>query len=671
MFAKTLFRLVLPGLLCTVLQAQDKTAAKFGAVSPKDFATTFYPVDSSANAVVIADIGSSRIEGNSKGWFSLVYKHYKRVHILNKNGYDIANVEIPLYSDGDYEEELEKLKAITYNLENGKVVENKLDVKSQVFKDKINKNRVIRKFTFPNVKEGSIIEFEYTINSDYLTNLQPWEFQGNYPRLWSEYNLAVPEFLGYVFLSQGDKNYDINAPRKERLESYRITDGRSIGPTDRFQFNANVSEYRWVKKNVKALKEESFTSTLNNHISKIEFQLTEYRQPLTYKKIMGTWDKVAEDLLKAEYFGAQLAKDNGWMKDIVKPLIEGASGNDEKARRIHAYIRDNYTCTRDQGLTLDQTLRNIAKSRNGTVAEINLLLTAMLRYAGVPADPVILSTRTNGYTYPLYPLLNQYNYVIVRTLFQDKQVYLDASESGLGFGRLPAKCYNGHARVINENGEAVELNSDELTETKFTSIFIINDEKGKLVGSVQQTPGYFESMHVRNRVKEKGAESILGDLKKGFGSEISASNFSIDSLTMPEHPVKINFDFDMNDDWEDIIYLNPLFGHGYKENPFKSAERTYPVEMPYGIDETYILQLQVPQGYVVDELPKSMIVKLNEEGEGSFEYRISQSGSDISFRTRLRINRTFFLAEEYEMLREFFNLVVMKQAEQIVFKKKP
>ena len=87
---------------------------------------------------------------------------------------------------------MDKLRAVTYNLENGKVVETKLDVKSNVFKDKIDKNRVVKKFTFPNVKEGSIIEFEYTLVSDFLNNLQPWEFQGAYHRLWSEYNLSLP-----------------------------------------------------------------------------------------------------------------------------------------------------------------------------------------------------------------------------------------------------------------------------------------------------------------------------------------------------------------------------------------------------------------------------------------------------------------------------------------------
>ena len=126
----------------------------------------------------MADIGSTEIIGNTKGSFSLLFNNYRRAHILNKNGYNIGDVQISLYTNGESEEELENLKAVTYNLENGKVVQTKLEIKSAVFKDKVSKNLVVKKFTFPNIKAGSIIEYEYKIKSDFIFNLQPWDFQG-------------------------------------------------------------------------------------------------------------------------------------------------------------------------------------------------------------------------------------------------------------------------------------------------------------------------------------------------------------------------------------------------------------------------------------------------------------------------------------------------------------
>lgn len=649
--------------------AQDKSAAKFGKITPEDFKPKAYSIDSNASAVIIADMGSTEIIGNDKGWFSHVFKHYRRAHILNKNGYDLANVEVELYASGQMEVELEGLKAVTYNLENGKVVETKLE-KSSIFKDKLSKTVSVRKFTFPNLKEGSIIEFEFSTKSDFLFNLTPWVFQGAYPVLWSEYEVSIPEFYNYVFLTQGYHPYYIK-DRKARQVSFSISDNSGTGATERYEFRGNATDNRFVMKDIPALKEESYTSTLANHIARIDFQLSERRLPLTPQNYMGTWAGLSTELLKDESFGADLAKNNGWLKDVVNPVVGEAKAPFDKAKRLYDYMRDNFTCTNHSDLYLNQTLKNVLKSRNGSVADINLLLIAMLKYEGLQVDPVILSTRRHGYTYPIYPILDRFNYVIARVNIDGKKYFLDASQPGLGFGKLGYECYNGHARIVNENATPVDFIADSIVERKVTSVFMVNDDKGNMLGSMQQTPGYYESNSIRSTVKEKGKNQLFSDIKRSYTGEIEMTEEGIDSLSNYEEPVNVHYKFELKGDKEDIIYFNPLFAEGWKNNPFKAAERYYPIEMPYAMDETFLLRMDVPAGYTVDEMPKQTVVKLNENDDGMFEYRISLSGDIISLRSRLRIKRTFFQADEYEMLREFFNLVVKKHAEQIVFKKKP
>ena len=116
--------------------------------------------------------------------------------------------------------------------------------------------------------------------------------------------------------------------------------------------------------------------------------------------------------------------------------------------------------------------------------------------------------------------------------------------------------------------------------------------------------------------------------------------------------------------------MNPVFKERYDENPFKAATRLYPVEMPYATDQTYLATIETPEGYELDEMPKQARMLMNEEGDASFDYLISNSKGIISMRMQLKINRTFFDPSEYDMLREFFNHVVAKQNEQLVFKKK-
>lgn len=649
--------------------AQEKLKIKFGDINPEDFKPVVYQVDSNASAVVIADIGSTEIIGNNQGSFSLLFKRYCRAHILNKNGYDIATVEIPLYTNGQSEENIENLRAVSYNLENGKVVETKLDLKSGVFKDKISKYKMIRKFTLPNIKEGSIIEFEYRIKSDFVFNLQPWEFQGEYPILWSEYNVAFPSFYNYVTLTQGYQPYYIKDVTT-RTSSFNWADSRGAGATERERFDAKVSDNRWVMKDVPALKEESYTSTINNHIARIEFQLASMGEPFTFRRIMSTWDIVAKELMDDDDFGAQLKKDNGWLNEAIGLATGNASSETDKARKIYAWVRDNFTCTNYNGKYLEQPLKNVLKSKTGNVAEINLLLTAMLRKAGLQAYPVILSTRSHGYANPMYPLMDRFNYLVSKTVADGKDYLLDASEAGQGFGRLGYECYNGHARIIDEQATPIDLDPSSVKESKNTIVIISNDEKGNYTGSLQQTPGYFESYRLRNTFKEKGKQQISADIKKTLGDDVELSNVGIDSIGKYDEPVGIHYDLDFKNSKDAIIYFNPLLGEGFRENPFKSVQRLYPVEMPFTVDETYILQMELPSGYVVDEMPKALVIKLNEQGDASYEYRISTSGNSISFRSRLLINKAFFQPEEYEVLREFFSMIVKKQNEQIVFKKK-
>src|SRR4030088_1961782 len=108
--------------LACYANGQEKAGVKFGRVRPEDF-KKIYSLDSNARAVVIAEIGSTDIEGNSKNSFSLEYKHYRRVQILNKNGFDEAEVLVHLYNSMNGEEKMDGIKAVTYNLEGGKVVE--------------------------------------------------------------------------------------------------------------------------------------------------------------------------------------------------------------------------------------------------------------------------------------------------------------------------------------------------------------------------------------------------------------------------------------------------------------------------------------------------------------------------------------------------------------------
>jgi hypothetical protein len=655
--------------LLTVLPAQEKLNIKFGKIQPQDFDINSPLLDSNVNAIVLSDQGSTEFEGNSKGWFSMIYRRHKRIKLINKNGFDAADISIVLYSDGQDAEKLSVLKANTYNLENGNVVTTELGKKS-IFVEKINRNLIETKFTFPALTSGSIIEYTYTIESDFMFNLQPWIFQGQYPCIWSEYNVKIPDFFNYVFLSQGYLKFDAEE-KSESFKRFIVSKSNGTGPTETFSLNSKIYDRKWVIKNIPAIKEEIFTTTLNNHIAKIEFQLSEYRFPdQPIKRIMGDWKTVTEKLLEREDFGLSYTKSNGWLDDDLKTIIGKTKDKREKAEKIFEYVRNNFTCTKTRGIYVEDktTLKDVFNKKSGTVSDINLLLITMLKKAEIQCEPVILSLRNRGTVHPIYPLMDRFNYLIAMAIIDEKPIYLDASKNKIGFNQLPAACYNGTAWVIEkDNTRPIELNPDSIMEYKTTSIFIMNNAQGEWEGSYRTQLGKFESISAREDGSTTKKEGLTKELVKKFGSAYKLNNLDVDTLNNFNDPVKYSIEFTTKHE-EDILYINPLFGEETTKNPFTSKKRLYPIEMPFINKEIIILDMEIPKGYVIEEMPKSVRYFLN-ENEGLFEYLAIIKENKVQLRSIIHIKKANFPEEDYETLREFFAFVIQKQGEQIVFKK--
>ncbi|MFT4154956.1 transglutaminase domain-containing protein [Parafilimonas sp.] len=640
---------------------------KFGDVKPEDFTKDYATLDSAAEAVYLYEAGSVKHEGNNEGWFSIIYKLHRRILLISKNSFDdLSKVKINLYENGTAKEKIEDLQAATYNLENGRVVQTRLD-KNSTFKDKDGDYQVV-KFTFPDIKEGSIIEYTYTINSPFYRYIPSWAFQGGYPELWSEFTIEQPEFFEFVVLNQGYLRPVIDTSVVE-TNIFNVIIPNGSGQSESVALRGRVVKHTWAFKDIPALKEESFVTTLDNHIEKIQFQFSAEQLPEQQRKTyLHSWYEMADQLMKDEDFGADLSKENGWLKDDVKAAVNGETDAVGRARKIYEYVRDNYTCTDNSAKYLSQTLKKTQQSKKGNVVDINMLLIAMLKIAGCTADPVLLSTRGHGKTYDMYPIMDRFNYLIARVTINDKLYLLDASDPVLGFGHLSGACYNGNARVIAPDPALINLDADSLKEVSITSFFVTNDGDGKLSGTYKTTFGPIGSENLREKMKKSNAETYFKDIKKAYPFEVSMSNTAIDSLDEKEMPVSVQYDIGFNTG-EDIIYFPPMMtADAYKENPFKATQRFYPVEIPYCIDEVYILNMEVPSGYRVDELPKPARVSLN-DGEGMFEYLIQASSSSVQLRCRTRLNKATFEPEDYETLRNFFAFIVEKENEQIVFKK--
>lgn len=662
------------GLQPLLLFAQKKNpyVIKFGEISVADFSPVNPVIDSGAQAVILFDRGYSYFRGTSKGWFELIFERHQKIKILSGNGKNAGNFSILQYFNSDGEEKISKLKGSTFHLENGKIIETKLNEKD-IYKEKLARNISVTKFGMPNVKEGSIIEIHYTVQSDFLFNLRPWEFQGDYPVLESEYTTSIPNFFNYAVINQGY----LPVPERQMREFVNFYSIRSknemnvTGSDDKFNIRTNETEIRWKMTNVPALKDEPFITTKENYKSKFSFQLSDTRftdgEPVN---VMSTWPMVAEKLLADESFGLCFSQNNNWLNDDIKRLTTDQTTNMDKAKALYSYMRDKFSITKSNGIYVSNQPRTIWKEMKGSVVDANIMLTLLLQSIGLEADPVILSTRENGRTTENYPVIDQYNYVVCRAVIDGKEYFLDASNPLLGFGYLPLECFNGHAHLIKKEPRSVFFNADKLKEYKETQINFVKGNTTLWDGEIINKFGYYESMGIRKKIKENGKDEIAREITRALPTEtelkmvITENDSALDAHMGLSYKVVPNYTKE-----EQIIYFNPFSGEQIKENPFKAAERKYPLEMPYMTKQSIVSTIQVPDGYTVDELPKMFNLKLD-NSQGVFEYKIQFTEGVIKISSILEINRTNFSPAQYVKLRDFFSVVINKQNQQIVFKKK-
>ena len=657
--------------------ATEGPEIKFGKISKGELSMTHSALDSSASATVLADFGRTKINYTSHGGFQLVFTRHRRIKIFNSNGYDWADVAVPLYKNGSNREMISQIKGYTYNLVGGKTEKTKLKSEGK-FLEEYDENNQINNFTLPKVKEGSEIEYSYQITSDFIFNLQDWTFQSSIPTIWSEYEVEIPEYFLYKPLSQGYYPFVINEQTKSS-GTYHI-DTRSQTPNDisqgrsqarREQVSYAATKYHWAAQNIPSLVEEPYVTTMNDYMLKVEMELAGTRFPgEVYKNFTTTWEEIDEEFLESTYFG-DVIKKKGAVKSQVDALIAGKNTLAEKTAAIYQYVQQHIRWNRSARVSTSQTLRKTLDEKSGTSADINLLLITMLREAGIPTDPVVLSTRSHGLLRKSFPRLNQFNYVIALASVDNNQILLDATDNACPIGVLPTRCLNQEGRIISEEPGEKWVSLMPSQKAEGATMATLTLENGELSGSVSRSHTGYDAIRVRRRVsRENGVDGYLTKLKENNHSW-NIQDYQMESLEMIGKPVKEKYQVAFQESVQEagnLLYLTPILVNHMEENPFKSEQRAFPVDYPCPEKEFYMLNLTIPEGYQVDEMPEDMIIALPERA-GQYRFTTKQVGNTIQVVSRYNIDRMRFYAQEYPQLRQFYNLIVAKQQEQIVLNK--
>ncbi len=664
-------RLTILSFICTVFaQAQQ---FELGKVSKAELEQKTHPTEPDAPAAILYENGTTYMDFDERNGFTLVTETDVRIKIYTKEGYSWANKSVPYYIALNPKENVSFSKAVTYNLVNGAIEKTKLKSEGE-FDEQVNKFWARKKITMPNVKEGSVIEYRYVVTSPYTSSFPTWNFQNTIPVNFSTFVTKIPEyytfktnFRGSIFPTQQQtsqhKTYNY-VSKEHTTNSYNVTS--TSFNSGSFEYNEFITTY--TARDMPSMKDENYVSNIKNYMSSIEHELSAVKYPNSpVKNYSTTWDDVVKTIYDSEDFGGELKK-TGYFEDDIPALIAGMNGNAEKAAAIFNYVKQRMHWNEFTGYRCDDGVRKAYKDKVGNIAEINLMLTAMLRFAGITANPVLVSTRDNGVA--IFPNRTAFNYVVCAVEDKNNIILLDATDKYSLPDILPVRALNWVGRLVRENGSSEQVDLMPKNNSKdVVTVLATLDNTGKLSGKIRDQ--YFDYNAFLYRVRNSGLakDAYLEKLEKKLnGIEVDQYTAVSDDFSKP---VTESYAFSHNAASEiigDKIYLDPLLFFTQKENPFKQDKREYPVDFVFPNQDKYMLTITLPDGYAVETMPAPTSVEML-ENLGSFRFNITNSGKQIQIAATIDINQAVIGAEDYETLKSFYKAIIDKENEKIVLKK--
>ena len=647
--------------ILTEVSAQNvdatKRTFKFGKVDLAEFQTKVKGPDSAADAIKLFDVGKGSFDiSPTTQQFVYNFTRHVRFKVVNKPAYDLANFQIILYNSavGSSKENIVSVHGATYNLVDGKIEVSKMTGDAK-FSSRLDKTHMQKKFTLPNVKEGSIIEYTYTTVSDFTFALDDWYFQGSYPVKYSALTISIPEYYVYKPLMSGYLPIQRSKPEEVNQGTMQVT--RSC----------------YYMEDVPAIKDERFITTLDDYVSKIGFEMMATNFPRSgYKDFSSTWPKLMFELMDEESFGRFIGKPSA-SKEFLTGAVKNETDSIAKMNLIFNHVKK--AAKWDGRLSMyasENSPKAVFDKKSGNSADINLSLLNMLKSAGLVCSPVLLSTRGNGY-HPGYPMMSKFNNVVVEVLAGGKSYLLDATdEDNLG-GLISYQDLNHEGLKVdveNKSASWISLETPDLSSTNISYSLVLTPEN-KFTGTMFMSSDHYEGLRRRKTYKSATSESeFLKDLKASKPG-LDIVSYKVDNLNRPEEALAETIDVTIEDNVEDagnLIYFTPMLYEQTKDNPFNLEERNFPVDFAYPFQEVFKSVIQFPEKYVLDKLPKSEAFALP-NSDGSFSIQYFVEGNKIAVRSKISINRSLFAPEDYFTLKEFYKNIVRKQAEQIVFKK--
>lgn len=643
--------------------AQEKSH-EINEITEAEWQLKSYDQDPDAGAVILCDIGTSRLEESGTFNLKLGFIRSKRIKVLAKSGYGEGEVVIPYLRE---REEILKITAATYNMVNGESVKTVVEPET-IFEEQFNEYISVKKFAFPDVQIGAILEYSYEISRPYEGKIKDWEFQNDIPTLYSEFNVINLPFIESYLVTQGIARFDVH--NEKVLDAWKGYENGGVEQAKKkgLLFNRDLIHRTYGLKNIPAFGDESYMTSKDDFIVKMKFMIAtpseiEAKEIDDYANI---WPTISKKMASKEEIGGFLKLGQKEAAETIEEEFnfEGKSDS-QKAREIIRFVKNKYRHNGRYGKYPTQSVSSFLLNEEGNTADINLWLITLLRSAGIEANPIALSTREHGKINIEFPYYRDFNYLVALVTVDGSQFLTDASEKYLPYNRIPPRCINGKGLVISsDRGGWVRLDNRIVSkDNTLITIDPIPDEGTARVGLTIQSSVYnaYRMKSLLENDEEKIKENMID---RGFESIDKVKTFNHSDNAKP-YIVALKGDYEL-ESIADKLIVTPFLDFPIRDNQLRQKERRYPIDFIYLSEVSLKSQIKIPEGYDLDALPEAVSI---DDEIAKIQLNYQESGEQIIVNGFYAFKKVIYQPEDYQQLKNYFNIIIDNFNQELILEK--
>ena len=638
--------------------AQDNVNMKFGKPTKEEMQMTVYEADPDAEAVVLCRLTDVEYTVQTASYL-VDYREKCRIKVLKPNGARFAKVVVPYqmnmsvgnnvnglkvtgfalpkpggssdsYFEGeagsmtegtfgtDADESVEDIKAVAFNMENGKVVKTTLK-KSDIVNKKIDEQNYQVEFTVPGVKEGTVIEYEYNIHSQIFWELRDWYAQCEIPVVYAKLDMNIPNYLIFNIEDHGIQRLTYTCTvgsLKYKVETDPLANPMWV----------NTNHYVYLGKNLMGMPKDDYVWNAQDYWAGITAELKQYRLlGMTQMDYAKTWEQIDEMILGSDDLGIHMYDHSPLQKELKEAGIEGIADLRERVAAVYKLVMGKVKWNGKYELSPALTSETLKKG-SGSNADINLLLIQSLHDVGLTAAPVLLRTRDLGqlpYNFPSVSKLS--TYIVGVIMPSGGNIYLDVSNKNGLPNMLPDVMLVERARLVQKGKKGEWVNLQNVSKSENTT-------------SIEATLSADGTLSGKQTTNNKMGETV----ESAYNKKGQVTDGRISICPFPDNMI---------------------------ENPFTAETRKMPVEFPCISSDRTIINITLPEGYVVEGEPRNTTITTPDKGIEGRVLTILTDGR-VQMSCQVSIKKISHSEKNYAELRQIFDMLSKYTSEPLTIKKK-